>query len=65
MKKGKVNAKEKYTEAEIRAKRKIDKLSILSTPMAKVVRGGKKLDIPVEEIVLDEETVDETPADEE
>ena len=39
---------------EIRAKRKIDKLSILSSPMAKVVRGGERLDIPVEEIVLDD-----------
>ena len=39
---------------EIRAKRKIDKLSILSSPTAKVVRGGERLDIPVEEIVLDD-----------
>ena len=39
---------------EIRAKRKIDKLSILSSPTAKVVRSGKKSDIPVEEIVVDD-----------
>jgi cation-transporting ATPase E len=32
---------------EIRAKRKIDKLTILSSPMAKAVRGGKTVDIPV------------------
>ncbi len=39
---------------EIRAKRKLDKLSILSSPTAKVVRGGCKIDIPVEEIVIDD-----------
>lgn len=39
---------------EIRAKVKIDKLSILSAPTAKVLRGGKKKEIPVEEIVLDD-----------
>ncbi len=39
---------------EIRAKRKLDKLSILSSPTAKVVRGGIKTDIPVEEIVVDD-----------
>ncbi len=39
---------------EIRAKRKLDKLSILSSPTAKVVRGGIKTDIPVEEIVIDD-----------
>jgi cation-transporting ATPase E len=39
---------------EIRAKRKIDKLSILSSPTAKAVRGGQKIDIPVEEIVVDD-----------
>ncbi len=39
---------------EIRAKLKLDKLSILSSPTAKVVRGGKKKDIPVEEIVVDD-----------
>ena len=39
---------------EIRAKVKIDKLSILSAPTAKVLRNGKKKEIPVEEIVLDD-----------
>ena len=39
---------------EIRAKRKIDKLSILSSPTARVVRGGKKKEIPVTEIVVDD-----------
>lgn len=39
---------------EIRAKRKIDKLTILSSPTAKAVRGGKQIDIPVEEIVVDD-----------
>ncbi len=39
---------------EIRAKRKIDKLSILSSPTAKVVREGVKNDIPVDQIVLDD-----------
>ncbi len=39
---------------EIRAKRKIDKLSILSSPTAKVIRGGEKTEIPVEEIVVDD-----------
>ena len=39
---------------EIRAKRKIDKLSILSSPTARVVRSGKKKEIPVTEIVVDD-----------
>ena len=39
---------------EIRAKKKIDKLAILSSPTAKVMRGGEQLDIPVEEIVVDD-----------
>ncbi len=39
---------------EIRAKRKIDKLTILSSPTAKAVRGGEQVDIPVEEIVIDD-----------
>ena len=39
---------------EIRAKRKIDRLSILSSPTAKVVRGGKRKEIPVNEIVIDD-----------
>ena len=39
---------------EIRAKRKIDKLSILSSPTARVVRNGQKIEIPVTEIVVDD-----------
>lgn len=39
---------------EIRAKRKIDKLTILSSPTAKVVRGGETVEIPVEELVVDD-----------
>ena len=39
---------------EIRAKRKIDKLSILSSPTAKVVRDCKKREIAVTELVLDD-----------
>ena len=39
---------------EIRAKRKIDKLSILSSPAAVVVRNGEKLDIPVDQLVVDD-----------
>ncbi|MBQ8323093.1 MAG: HAD-IC family P-type ATPase [Clostridia bacterium] len=52
---------------EIRAKRKIDKLTILSSPTARVVRSGKQLDIPVEEIVVDDililTTGQQVPAD--
>ena len=39
---------------EIRAKKQIDKLSILSSPTAKVVRSGKRKEIPVTEIVVDD-----------
>ncbi len=39
---------------EIRAKRKLDKLSILSSPTATAVRNGQKVDIPVEDIVVDD-----------
>ncbi len=52
---------------EIRAKLKLDKLSILSSPTAKVMRGGVKADIPVEEIVVDDVLVlsagQQVPAD--
>ncbi len=52
---------------EIRAKRKLDKLSILSSPTAKVVRNGIKTNIPVEEIVVDDVVVlsagQQVPAD--
>ena len=39
---------------EIRAKLKLDKLSILSSPTAQVVRNGEKIEIPVEQIVVDD-----------
>lgn len=39
---------------EIRAKRTIDRLSILTEPKTLVIRGGEKLEIPVDEIVLDD-----------
>ena len=52
---------------EIRAKKKIDKLTILSSPTARVVRSGKQIDIPVEEIVVDDililTTGQQVPAD--
>ncbi len=38
----------------IRAKHTIDKLSLISSPKANVVRGGKRLALPVEEVVLDD-----------
>ncbi len=52
---------------EIRAKRKLDKLSILSSPTAIVVRNGIKMDVPVEQIVIDDVIVlsagQQVPAD--
>ena len=39
---------------EIRAKLKLDKLSILSSPITKAVRNGEKIDLPVEQIVVDD-----------
>ena len=38
----------------IRAKRTLDKLSIVSAPKAVVLRGGQKKSIPVEQVVLDD-----------
>ena len=52
---------------EIRAKLKLDKLSILSSPTAWVIRGGQKINIPVEEIVIDDVVIlsagQQVPAD--
>ena len=52
---------------EIRAKLKLDKLSILSSPTSRVVRGGQKISIPVEELVIDDIVVlsagQQVPAD--
>ena len=39
---------------EIRAKKIVDKLSIISSSKAKVIRDGKKLEIDINEIVLDD-----------
>lgn len=39
---------------EIRAKRKIDKLTLLSSPTAKLVRDGEQVEVPVEQIVVDD-----------
>ncbi len=39
---------------EIRAKKTIDKLSLLSSPTAVVIRNGRQLEIPVDQIVLDD-----------
>ncbi len=45
------------TFQEIRAKQTIDKLSLISAPKAHVIRNGQKINIPVNEIVLDDITV--------
>jgi len=39
---------------EIKAKHKIDKLSLLSAPTAKVIRDGQIVEIPAKDIVLDD-----------
>ena len=39
---------------EIKAKMTIDKLSLLSAPVANVIRDGKTIEIPVGELVLDD-----------
>ena len=39
---------------EIRSKRVIDKLSLLSAPRARVIRDGVEIEIPLEQIVLDD-----------
>ena len=39
---------------EIRSKRVIDRLSLLSAPHAKVIRDNVECDVPLEEIVLDD-----------
>lgn len=42
---------------EMRAKRTIDKLSLISAPKALVIRGGNRIEIAVKDIVLDDITV--------
>src|SRR4030042_991924 len=39
---------------EVRAKRKLDKLSLLSAPKARVIRDGKPQEIAASEVVLDD-----------
>lgn len=52
---------------EIRAKRVLDKLAIMNAPVAHVLRGGKMVEIPVKQVVLDDvlrlSTGDQVPAD--
>ena len=52
---------------EVLAKKQVDKLSVLISSTVKVMRGGKKVEIPVKEIVLDDvvllETGQQVPAD--
>jgi cation-transporting ATPase E len=52
---------------EIRAKRKLDSLAVLSAPTARVVRDGSVHEVPVEGIVLDDlvelRAGDQVPAD--
>ena len=39
---------------EVRAKRTLDKLALLSAPQARVVRDGTELEIPMSDVVLDD-----------
>lgn len=39
---------------EIKAKKMVDKLSLVSAPRATVIRDGEKLEIPTDEIVIDD-----------
>lgn len=39
---------------EIKAKKQIDKLSLLSVPTSIVIRDSEKIEIPIEEVVLDD-----------
>ena len=52
---------------EIRAKRKIDKLSLLTVPTARVIRGGRQAEVHAKDIVLDDIVVltlgNQIPAD--
>ncbi len=52
---------------EVRAKKKLDSLAVLSAPKARAVRDGRLDELPVEEVVLDDllelRTGDQVPAD--
>jgi cation-transporting P-type ATPase E len=39
---------------EIRAKRTLDRLALLSAPRARVVRDGKEVELPIDRVVLDD-----------
>lgn len=39
---------------ELRAKRTLDRLAVLSAPRARVIRDGRELEVAVEEVVLDD-----------
>jgi cation-transporting ATPase E len=42
---------------ELRAKRTLDRLAVLSAPRARVVRGGEEVELAVEDVVLDDVVV--------
>lgn len=42
------------TVQEINAKRTLDKLNLLNAPTARVIRGGGEMDIPVDQLVIDD-----------
>ncbi len=42
------------TVAEIRAKRVLDSVAIVDAPVARVIRDGRRTEIPAEEVVLDD-----------
>jgi cation-transporting ATPase E len=52
---------------EFRSKRTLDRLALISAPLARVRRGGKTLDVATDQVVLDEllvlRTGDQVPAD--
>ncbi len=52
---------------EYRAKRTLDRLAVLSAPIARVVRDGASVEIPLEQVVLDDllelRAGDQVPAD--
>ncbi|MBE6023135.1 MAG: HAD family hydrolase [Cellulosilyticum sp.] len=39
---------------QIRSKKTLDQLSVLNTPRARVVREGEEMDLPIEQLVLDD-----------
>ena len=45
------------TFQELQAKRTIDRLSLIAAPKARVVRDGQEIQLPVNELVLDDVAV--------